>query len=65
MTNQNIYKISEAQDQVFWSDGKERRGPYYGNKLDFISLLRDSRKDYSDLSDFKDTCVLLIPKEFC
>jgi len=65
MTTQHIYKTSKTAREVFWSDGKVGRGPYYGMRKEFISKIRSSKKPYKYFSDYKDTCVLLIPKEFC
>jgi len=64
MTTQHIYKINDT-NTLFWSDGKERRGPYYGMRSTLIKELRLSTRNYGYFSDFKASCTLLIPKEFC
>ena len=65
MTTQHIYATNkETKSCFFWSDGVNKRGAYTQRK---DGLIRDKsfREKYAYFSDYKDNCVLLIPKEFC
>ena len=65
MTTQHIYATNkEKKDRFFWSDGISKRGAYTPRKGELIQG-KCFREDYAYFSDYKDNCVLLIPKEFC
>jgi hypothetical protein len=68
MTTQHIYVITKVEgdeeDALFWSDGAYKRGFWAPVRGELIRS-KTIRKKYGYFSDYKDSCVLLIPKEFC
>ena len=66
MTTQHIYMIPKGREgAVFWSDGVGVRSPWTTRRDELIRYKSFRESPYYPFSDFKRTCVLMIPKEFC